>query len=49
MNELTPAQLQAKIIYLEQKAARLESENLDLKVRSGLIKLKEAEPDGKCL
>lgn len=41
MDDLTPAQLQAKVLFLEGRNAKLESENLDLKVRLGLIKLKE--------
>lgn len=46
MDPLTPEQLQAKVIYLEQENAKLRSALLDSQVRSGAIALKEAGTDG---
>lgn len=45
MDDLTPAQLAAKIAYLERENAQLRSENLNLRVRAGLIRLAPATPE----
>ena len=43
MDDLTPAQMKAKVLYLEGQNAKLSSQVLDLSVRLGLIKLKDEE------
>lgn len=44
MDPLSPDQLAAKVLYLEQENAQLRAEALDLKVRAGLIRLAPPEP-----
>lgn len=44
MEPLTPEQMAAKVLYLERENAQLRAENLDLRVRAGIIRL--APPQG---